>query len=117
MFRVLMSLILATGVGVGIAYAQDNAPPKKKARPTAEEKFKQLNKAGDGKLTLEEFMAGRKSKAAKDKAEATFKTADKDNKGYLTLEEFKTIYPPKRAKKGDQKAPEKTPDKTPDNSK
>ena len=94
MFRVLMSLILAAGIGVGFAYAQDNAPPKKKARPTAEEKFKQLNKAGDGKLTLEEFTVGKKGKG-KDKAEAAFKTADKDNKGYLTLEEFKTIYPPR----------------------
>jgi hypothetical protein len=112
MFRVLLSLILAAGVCVGIAYAQEKAPPKRKARATAEEKFKQLNKAGDGKLTLAEYTAGKRGKAAKEKAEADFKSADKDSKGYLTLEEFKTIYPQKRShKKGEQnKAPEKTPD-------
>ena len=66
-------------------------PPRHKAL-TAEKKFKKLNKADDGKLTLEEYVAGKKkTKAA---AEEAFKGADKGSKGYLTLDEFKTIYPP-----------------------
>ncbi len=64
----------------------------KKSWPTAEEKFKQLNKAGDGKLTLKEFLVRKKNK---EDAESAFKAADKGNKGYLTLDEFKTIYPPR----------------------
>ena len=49
-----------------------------------------MNKAGDGKLTLKEYVAGKKK--TKEAAETAFKAADKDNKGYLTLDEFKTIY-------------------------
>ena len=115
MFRTLLSLILATGVGVGAAYAQDTQKPKKH-RPTAEEKFKQLNKAGDGKLTLKEFLY---RKTNKDEAESAFKAADKGDKGYLTLDEFKTIYDhPHRHHRGHgnqdaQQAPEKPADKTP----
>jgi hypothetical protein len=100
MIRVLLSLVLATGVFAGVVYAQ---APAKKAKPTAEEKFKELNKAGDGHLTLDEYTAIVKSTKAKANAEKTFKTADKDNKGYLTLDEFKTIYPKKKISK--KKAP------------
>jgi Ca2+-binding EF-hand superfamily protein len=89
MFRTLLSLILATGVGVGAAYAQDTQKPKKH-RPTAEEKFKQLNKAGDGKLTLSEFLVDREGKS-KERGEKAFKIADVGNKGYLTLDEFKSV--------------------------
>jgi Ca2+-binding EF-hand superfamily protein len=85
-------------------------PPRHKAL-TAEEKFKKLNKAGDGKRTLAEYTAGKKeTKAA---AEEAFKAADKDKKGYLTLDEFKTIYPPrhhKHRKHGGDQAPEKSPE-------
>ncbi len=124
MFRLLLSLILVTGVGVGAAYAQDTQKPKKQ-RPTAEEKFKQLNKADDGKLTLSEFLEAKKKRAeaaekAVKKAEDAFKAADKDNKGYLTLDEFKAIYDHPhhrghthhRHHDGD-KAPDKPADKTP----
>ena len=96
MFRLFLSVILATGVSVGAAYAQDTQKPKKQ-RPTAEEKYKQLNKAGDGKLTLSEFLEAKKKRAeaaekAVQKAKEAFKAADKDNKGYLTLDQFKAIY-------------------------
>ncbi len=56
-----------------------------------------MNKAGDGKLTLSEFLEAKKKRAeaaekAVKTAEEAFKAADKDNKGYLTLDEFKAIY-------------------------
>ena len=116
-FCALLSLFLASGICLSVAYAQDTTPPtKKKTRMTAEEKFKALNKSGDGHLTLEEFLG--KKTVAKEKA---FKAADVGNKGYLTLDEFKTIYPKHMKKKAADKTPdatekpaEKTPDKTPD---
>ena len=92
MLRVLLSLMLATGVGVGAAYAQEKEKSNK-SKATAEEKFQKLNKAGDGKLTLKEYLAGKKKN--KKAAEEAFGAADKDKKGYLTLDEFKTIYPPR----------------------
>ncbi len=126
MFRLLLSLILVTAVGA--AYAQDTQKPKKQ-RPTAEEKYKQLNKAGDGKLTLSEFLEAKKKRAeaaekAVKTAEEAFTAADKDNTGYLTLDQFKAIYdhPHHRGHthhrhhknhNGD-KAPEKTADKPAD---
>ena len=80
-----------------MAYAQGQEKPAKKTRPTAEEAFKKWNKAGDGKLTLPEYLVHKRNN--KEKAEAAFKAADKDSKGYLTLDEFKTIYGEKLAKK------------------
>ncbi len=117
MLRALLSLLLVSGVGVGVAYSQEKEKAKKHW-PSAEEKFKQLNTAGDGKLTLKEFLTGHEWGKHEGKHEGTeksgaqtahsehgdrgesfaikeFKSADKGNKGYLTLAEFKTIYPPR----------------------
>ncbi len=109
MLRVLLSLMLATGVGVGAAYAQEKEKSNK-SKATAEEKFQKLNKAGDGKLTLKEYLAGKKKN--KKAAEEAFGAADKDKKGYLTLDEFKTIYPRhhKHRKHGGDRVPEKSPE-------
>ncbi|HEY3900324.1 MAG TPA: EF-hand domain-containing protein [Chthoniobacter sp.] len=52
------------------------------------EMFKKLDTNGDGKLTLEEYLASKHAQKDPDKAKAAFQKKDKGNKGYLTLEEF-----------------------------
>ncbi len=74
------------------------APAKPKADPA--EMFKKLDTNGDGKLTLEEWMASKRAQKDPDKAKETFQKKDKGNKGYLTLEEFVG-----HGKKGDAAAP------------
>lgn len=66
--------------------APETTPAKPKHDPA--EVFKKLNKAGDGKLTLEEFLASKHAQQDPDKAKAQFKKLDKDGKGFVTLEEF-----------------------------
>ncbi len=56
-------------------------------KPTAEERFKKLDKDGDGKLTMEEYK-GKKTGEKAEAAEKDFKARDKDNDGFLTLDEF-----------------------------
>jgi hypothetical protein len=119
MLRGVLSVVLATCVGAGAAFAQE--APKKKAprpRPTAEQRFQRLDTDSDGKLTLAELTARLTNEDSKAKAEKLFKEADKGSKGHLTLDEFKTIYdklnpPPKKtpADKPVDKAPvdKKTP--------
>jgi hypothetical protein len=109
MLRALLSFVVAAGVVVSVAYAQEQGQKAKgRAHKTAEEKFKELNKAGDGKLTLAEYLAphANTKEETKKSYERAFKKADKGNKGYLTLAEFKSI-PPKHHKKkpADDKAP------------
>jgi len=58
-----------------------------------EERFKQYDKNGDGKLTPAEFPMG------------TFKQADKNNDGVLTLDEVKAYYGSARRRQG---SPDKT---------
>ena len=72
------------------APAAPEATPAKPKRDPADV-FKKLNKAGDGKLTLEEFLASKHAQNDPEKAKAKFKKADKDGKGYLTVEEFSTL--------------------------
>jgi hypothetical protein len=62
------------------------APAKAKGDPEA--MFKKLNTTGDGKLTLEQWLAGKRAQKDPEKAKEFFSKRDKGNKGYLTLEEF-----------------------------
>ena len=73
MLRALLSLLLVSGVGVGVAYSQEKEKAKKHW-PSAEEKFKQLNTAGDGKLTLKEFLTGHEWGKHEGKHEGTEKS-------------------------------------------
>ena len=73
----------------------DAKPGEKKAAVSPEERFKKLDKDGDGFISLEEFKAG---VGAKDpaKAEEIFKKKDANNDGKLSPEEF--AGPAKKAK-------------------
>jgi hypothetical protein len=85
---------LATAVVIGIssfamAFEGKGAPKGKgaaKARISPEERFKKLDKDGNGKVTLDELKGHAKDPA---KAEMRFKHLDKDGNGSVSLDEFK----------------------------
>jgi hypothetical protein len=95
-------IIGVVGVFASVANAQQAAPAAPQAAPAApqgdaarprlspaeraamlEKRFKEADKDGDGKLTLDEAEAGM-PRVAKHFAEI-----DKDKKGYVTLDEIK----------------------------
>jgi hypothetical protein len=92
-------IIGVLGAFASVAGAQQAAPTAPQAAPQGdsgrqqrspaertaqlEKRFKEANKKGDGKLTLEEAQAGL-PRVAKN-----FVEIDKDKKGYVTLDEVK----------------------------
>ena len=100
----ITSLLAVLAVGSTLALADDKpAAPAggdaaKPAAPAAgdaakpkrdpAEVFKKLDANGDGKLTLEEWLASPQGKKDPDKAKAAFQKWDKDNTGSLTLEQW-----------------------------
>ncbi len=91
-------IIGVVGVFASVANAQQAAPAAPNARQgqqggrqrspaeraaQLEQRFKEANKKGDGKLTLEEAQAGLPRVAQ------NFAEIDKDKKGYVTLDEVK----------------------------
>ena len=67
---------------------------KGKPRLTPEDRFKKMDANGDGKLSLDEFKAGKKNATM---AETRFNTLDANKDGFVSLEELKAA--PKPAKK------------------
>jgi Ca2+-binding EF-hand superfamily protein len=82
-------LVLAVACMVGLlpisasgAESQDGGSRPVKAQGL----FKKLDKSKDGKLSKEEFLAGRTDL---DRAKSQFGKADKSRDGHLSLDEFK----------------------------
>jgi Ca2+-binding EF-hand superfamily protein len=69
--------------GSSLAFAADDKPKR-----DPEEVFKKLDKDGDGKVSLAEFV-GKKTGEKATTAETMFKAKDADSDGFLTLDEFK----------------------------
>src|SRR5579871_4052805 len=96
----ITSILAVLALGTTLALADDKpaapaapattAPDAKPGKPKQdpEEMFKKLDTNGDGKLTLDEWMASKRAQKDPDKAKEQFQKKDKGNKGYLTLEEF-----------------------------
>ena len=57
-------------------------------KKSPEARFAKLDKNGDKKLSLAEYL-GKKQAEQSAKKEKRFKALDKDNDGFLTLDEFK----------------------------
>lgn len=83
MFRLLsLVMLLAFTFAVGVT-------PALAAGDKAEKRFKKLDKNGDGKLSVEEFV-GKKTGKKAEKAKKAFAKRDKNDDKFLSLEEFKT---------------------------
>lgn len=72
-----------------LAFAKPDKPAK-----SPEERFSKLDKDGDKKLSLEEFI-GKKTDEAKEKATKRFAKLDSDSDKSLSLDEFKAGAKPK----------------------
>jgi len=102
-------LVLAVACMVGLATISARGDDKKdggKKPATTHELFKKLDKNKDGKISKEEFTAGRKDL---NKAKSQFDKADKNRDGYLGLDEFK-FYLKRTADRAAKKVGEKNPE-------
>jgi hypothetical protein len=89
LWRWLLVAVVASVLTAGTAWAQEQKKSEK-PRATPEERFKKLDKDGDGFVTLDEFLAqAAKKPELKEKLEKAFKAMDKDSDGKLTLDEYK----------------------------
>jgi len=93
--------VLAIGSVLALADDKPEAPAGGESKPAAPaadngakpkrdpaDLFKKLDTNGDGKISLDEFLAGPMGKKDPEKAKEIFKKKDKDGDGFLTLEEF-----------------------------
>ncbi len=78
---VLLATALLAGVVIGAQAAATDADQGKLQK--LEQRFQAANKAGDGKLTLEEAKAGMPFIGK------NFDKIDKDHKGYVTMADIK----------------------------
>ncbi len=92
MVRLMSSLIAAALVLSGFGSLAAAKPDKPAKSP--EERFSKLDKDGDKKLSLEEFI-GKKTDEAKEKATKRFAKLYSDSDKSLSLDEFKAGAKPK----------------------
>lgn len=93
------ALLLAAGLAQAQNASQDTnqGGRGKGPRQSAEERFKQLDANGDGKVSLQEYLAakppgggnGPGGNATAEDRTARFRKMDTNGDGYLTLDEYK----------------------------
>ena len=88
--RKFVTCLVVTGALAGVCSFASAQEEDKKKGPNPEQRFKQLDKNGDGSLTKEEFIGNAKEDKAKG-AERRFAAADKNSDGKVTLEEYKAM--------------------------
>lgn len=99
--RIVAALtVLAICSGATFVAAEDKKDQANDAR--VEASFKRLDTNSDGKLTLEEYKAGKTAEAAA-KAETEFKHMDKNNDSSLTYAEFKAGHDKSKDQKDNRK--------------
>lgn len=92
--KVITSLLAILALSAVTTFAADGDAPKKpegdKGKPKAspEERFKMLDKDGNGSISKEEWMAGPLGKKDATKAGEMFTRLDKDSNGSITKEEM-----------------------------
>ncbi len=120
----LLSMLLAAVFTASLASAAGaaEAQPKKedaqkKAKVSLEDRFKRLDKNGDGKLDLAEYMGRATSDETKKQREKEFAEIDKDNDKAVTLDELKAWHKSRHenAAKKPKKAPKRAPKEAPGN--
>lgn len=78
-------IALSFALALPLHAGNKHAGAKEKAKPNPARVFKKRDKDGDGFLSKEEFLAGRKQAA---KAEKAFNRRDKDSDGKISRDEF-----------------------------
>ena len=81
----IILLAISLALALPLHAGNKHAGAKEKAKPNLARVFKKRDKDGDGFLSKEEFLAGRKHAA---KAEKAFTRRDKDSDGKLSRTEF-----------------------------
>lgn len=81
----IILLAISLALALPLHAGNKHAGAKEKAKPNLARVFKKRDKDGDGFLSKEEFLAGRKQAA---KAEKAFNRRDKDSDGKLSRTEF-----------------------------
>ena len=91
MIRAALAVLLL--LGAGPACAQDTPPdpaPARTRRATLEERFREANTTGDGRLTFAQAQARMPSVGHE------FDAIDKDHKGWVTLDDIRAHQAEKR---------------------
>ena len=81
-----LTAFLVVALGAGSTFGETTTPSTQKR--DWEKRFKKMDTNNDGKLTLEEFLAGPMGQKTPKKARGFFLEIDKGNTGFITLEQW-----------------------------